>query len=150
MIPQRVFKKINALCHLRPYKNIWSKILAIYSYIKQVKFLGDLDPHWYFGRVVAPNYETKLMGSLEPPQVGLGVLSFVNPLRSQEKQDILYIFPVGSVADSVMVKRGPQDLPLLLSTEVIIGPQNPLHSILTLCNSKALEGDVHSFFENLL
>ena len=34
---------------------------------KTSQFLGDLDPHWYFGRVVAPNYETKLMGSLEPP-----------------------------------------------------------------------------------
>ena len=57
---------------------------------------------------------------------------------------------MSNVADPVMVNWGTLDLPLVISIKQIIGPQNPQDRILTLCNSKALEGDVHQFFENLL
>ena len=34
--------------------------------------MKDLDLHWYFGRVVFPNYETTQMGLLGPPKAGIG------------------------------------------------------------------------------
>ena len=44
--------------------------------------MGDLDPHWHFGRVVFPNYENTQMGSLGPLKVGIGSAT---PFRSLGK-----------------------------------------------------------------
>ena len=110
--------------------------------------MGDLDPHWHFGRVVFPNYETTQMGSLGPPKVGIGSYH-VQPHLGHWENWIINIFSLwGRGLTPFIVHRGPLTLPLVVSIKDEIGPQNPLHWILTLCNSKALEGDVHYFFEN--
>ena len=63
------------------------------SSINQVcKFLLDFDPHWYFGKVAPPNYETTLFGVNGPPKGGLGGNNVSTPIDHKEKP-ILYIFP---------------------------------------------------------
>ena len=56
------------------------------SSINQVcKFLLDLDPHWYFGKVVPPNYETALFGVNGAPKGGLGGNPVLTSVDHKEK-----------------------------------------------------------------
>ena len=51
----------------------WAQELQLskFASINQVcKFLVDLDPHWYFGKVVSPNNETTSIGGNGTPKGG--------------------------------------------------------------------------------
>ena len=66
--------------------------LSKFASINQVcKFLVDLDPHWYFGKVVSPNNETTPIGVNGTPKGDLGGNHILTPLDHWKKL-ILYIF----------------------------------------------------------
>ena len=130
-----IFQIINAHHSSWPSNHIRPKILVFYSSKNKSNFVMDLDPHWYFGRVVPSNYETTPMGSMGPPNVGLGGYYFLTPLKNLENM-IFYVFSLWEgELNPLMVHRGSLG-PCIgtINTSEIWAPE-PLLMILAFCNS---------------
>ena len=142
-----IFQIINAHHSSWPSNHIRPKILVFYSSKNKSNFLMDLDPHWYFGRVVPPNYKTTLMGLMGPPNVGLGGYYFLTPLKNLENM-IFYVFSLWEgELNPLMVHRGSLGPCIGTITTSEIWAPEPLLTILAFCDFKALESDKHYFLK---
>ena len=101
--------------------------MSKFASINQIgKFLVDLDPHWYFGKITFPNNETTPIEFNRTPKGGLGGNHVLTPSDDSKKLILKYFFEQDRGLTQVGVNRDPQDPHWALSTKDEIGPQNPI------------------------
>ena len=95
-----IFQIINTHHSSGPSNHIRSKILVFYSSKNKSNFLMDLDPHCIGileEQYPQPTMKPPPIGSMGPPNVGLGGYYFLTPLKHLENMIfyICYIFSLG-------------------------------------------------------